>query len=79
MKTGICQICKKEFKLTKSNKLWRHGYKQEIVNKRWPGYLFSIIYRFYKLTQAPCKGSGLPAIKISDALNLKTSSLFYNK
>ena len=59
MKTGICQICHKEFKLTKSGKLYRHGYKQEIRYKQWAGYFYYISKVYYRLTKQPCTGGDL--------------------
>lgn len=78
MKIGLCSICHKEFKLTKKNKLWRHGYKYEFKYKSWHNKFFATTkkIKYYKLTKSPCNGSGLLAVKI---LNLKTSDLFYNK
>ena len=63
MKIGICQICHKEFKLTKRNKLYLHGYKRELKEKTWQG-IISFTKRYYKITKSPCKGSGLSAVKM---------------
>jgi len=68
VKTGICQICHKEFKLTKSGKLHRHGYKQEIHHKKWTGYFGNFIVAYYKLIQSSCIGSGLPPIILEKEL-----------
>lgn len=59
MKTGICQICQKPFKLTKSGKLHRHGYKQYLHHKTWEGYFNKITRSYYIITQQPCNGTGL--------------------
>jgi len=65
MKTGICQICRKEFKLTKNNYLHRHGYKQELRIKIWQG-IVTFTKTYYKLVKPPCTGSGLPAITLKE-------------
>jgi len=65
MKIGICQICQKEFKLTKDGSLHRHGYKQEIRQKTWHG-IVSFTKRFYVLTMPPCPGTGIPAVRIKE-------------
>ena len=62
MKTGICLVCKKEFKLTKKNKLYCHGYKRELREKTWHG-IVSFTKRYYKITSPPCTGSGLYGTK----------------
>jgi len=64
MKTGICPICQKVFKLTKSDKLWRHGYKQEMRIKKWENSFGIIERRFYKLIKKPCVGTGRLAMRI---------------
>ena len=58
MKTGICQICKEAFKLTKGGKLYRHGYKQELHIKKWKSLFGIFERRYFKLTQDPCSGTG---------------------
>jgi len=57
MKTGICPICHKEFKVTKKGNLYRHGYKQEIRQKTWKG-IVTFTKRYYVLISPACKGSG---------------------
>lgn len=58
MKTGICDICRKPFKLNRPGKLYRHGYKQEIQIKKWEGFIYDVVKRRYKLIKMPCLGSG---------------------
>ena len=58
MKTGICPVCHLAFKITKTGKIYRHGYKQEIKIKRWKTFFGAGMQRYYKLTQKPCRGSG---------------------
>lgn len=68
MKSGICQICHKPFKLTKFGKLCRHGYKYEIHKKKWTGFWSDLeIYEVhYKLTKQPCAGSSLPPVALEE-------------
>jgi hypothetical protein len=63
MKTGICQICHKDFKITKKEKLYLHGYKRELKQKTWKG-IVTFTKRYYKIISPACKGSGLLASKI---------------
>ena len=65
MKTGICPICHKEFKITKRNKLYLHGYKRERREKTWKG-IVSFTKRYYKITKSPCNGSRLSAIALKE-------------
>jgi len=69
MKTGICQICHKEFKLTKLGKLHRHGYKQVIYHKKWAGFFGIFTTAYYRLIQPPCLGSGLLPIMLHKKRN----------
>ena len=65
MKTGICQICQKSFKLTRLGKMHRHGYKMKKRTKKWSGFIYEIVKNYYKLTQKPCKGTGFYPIPIA--------------
>ena len=63
MKTGICPVCHKEFKLTKKNKLYIHGYRRELKEKTWHG-IVSFTKRYYKIIKPPCLGSQLLTTKV---------------
>lgn len=69
MKTGICQICQKPFKLTKLGKLHRHGYKQYLYHRIWKGFLSDITHSFMIVTQLPCDGTGLMPVVLKKKEN----------
>ena len=54
---GICSICQKEFKITKNNRLYKHGYKCKIIKKSWNG-LFVEMKSIRIITAPACIGSG---------------------
>jgi len=69
VKTGICPICHKNFKLTKSGKLYLHGYKRKLKQKTWIG-LITFTKTYYKLIKQPCLGTGLLPIKLEEKKNV---------
>ena len=65
MKIGICPKCHKEFKITKFEKLYKHGYKRELKRKIWHG-IVTFTKTYYKITSPPCGGSGLLAVRVKE-------------
>jgi len=65
MKTGLCPICHKSFKLTKFGKLYSHGYKRELKQKTWKGFI-TFIKSYYKIISPACKGSGCLFVKTKE-------------
>ena len=62
MRSGICQVCHQQFRLTKHGKLYRHGFKWEVFYKGRYG-LFTAFIKCRVITKSPCLGSGFTTVR----------------